>query len=254
MGKYNSAVITTAGQNFFASAIAGGNEVIFTTAQTSTTVYSNMSTILALTSLTNVKQTADITGSGVYNNNVVQVTMMFNNDSVATAYLINTLGISAKVSGGSPVLVAVITADTADEMPVADPVSPSAFAYNVQMVIQNASSLTVTVTSTGTVTVAQLDQYLYDKLNVLTNITIPTAGWNTGSLPYTVDVLVAGYTANTVPIDPTINYPSACTKAQKRTIDKAANLLTRMITGAGKVTVEAVEVPTTAIPITLRGF
>lgn len=253
MGKYNAAVITTAGQNFFASAIAGGNEVTFTTMQTSTTTYTQTQA-QSLTSLTNVKQTTNITASGVYNNNVVQVTAMFNNDSVTAEYSINTIGVYAQVGSNTPVLVAVVTATQADVMPVQDPNSPSAFAYNLQMIIQNASSLTVTVTSAGTVTVAQLKQQLYDQINVLTNITVPITGWQTSSLPYTVDVLVAGYTANTVPIDPTVNYPTACTVAQKKAIDKAANCLTRLITGAGKVTIEAVKVPATPVPITLRGF
>lgn len=254
MGKYNTAYVTTAGQNLFAQAIAGGTEVKFTTAQTSTTVYSNPDAIVALTSLTNVKQTTDITSAGVFNNNLVQVAMMFNNDEVSAEYAINTIGIYAQLTGGSPTLVIVVTATEADVMPVADPNSPSAFAYNVQIIVSNASSMTVTVSSAGTVTIAQLNEEFYNRLNVLTNITVPTTGWNTTALPYTVDILVAGYTADTVPIDPTVNYPTACTRAQKKAIDKAANLLTRLITGAGKVTIEAVAVPTTAVPITLRGF
>lgn len=254
MGKYNTAYVTTAGQNLFAQAIAGESEVQFTTAQTSTTVYSNPDAIIALTSLTNVKQTTDITSAGVYNNNLVQVTMMFNNDNVTAEYSINTIGVYAQLSGGSPVLAVVVTATEADVMPVADPNSPSAFAYNIQLIVQNASSMSVTVTSAGTVTVAQLNQYLYDRLNIFTNITVPITGWNTAALPYTVDVLVAGYTADTVPLDPTINYPTACTQAQKKAIDKAANCLTRLRTGAGKVTIEAVKVPSTPVPITLRGF
>jgi len=253
MGKYNSAVVTAAGQNFFASAIAGGNQVTFTKMQTSTTVYTDPDAILSLTELTNVQQTTDITGTGVYNGNVVQVTAQFTNQGVAQEYSINTIGIFAKVGSGSEVLVAVVTATTADIMPVEDNISPSAFAYNIQFVIQNASTLQVTVNDAGTVTVAQLDQYFRDRLNQLTYLTVPTTGWATGVLPYTVDVLVAGITANSVPFAE-INYPDAVNKTGKKNIDKAANLLTHMVTGAGKITFEAVQVPTTAIPLALRGI
>lgn len=252
MGKYNSAVITNAGQNFFAAAIAGGLDVTFTTMQTSTTVYTDTDVIMGLTSLTNVRQTANITGTGVYNDNVVQVTAQFTNNGVNTEYAINTIGIFAQVNSQTPVLVAVVTATDADIMPVQDNNSPSAFAYNIQFVIQNASSFTVTINDAGTVTVAQLDQWYKDRLNRYINLTVPIVGW-TGSLPYKVDVLVAGITAESVPFAE-INYPASINRQGKKNIDKAANLLTRMTTGAGKITFEAVAVPTTQIPLALRGY
>lgn len=160
MGKYNGAVITTAGQNFFASAIAGGQAVTFTTMVSSSYAYPATAELQSLTSLQDVVQTVDISYAGVYNNNVVQVSARFGNTDVLSAYLINTLGLYAQVGSDSPVLVAVITAVTPDQMPAEDPESPSAFIYNVQMTIDNASQIQVTVNPAGTVNVDQLRQYI----------------------------------------------------------------------------------------------
>lgn len=160
MGKYNGAVITTAGQNFFASAIAGGQAVTFTTMVSSSYAYPATAELQSLTSLQDVVQTVDISYAGVYNNNVVQVSARFDNANVLSAYLINTLGLYAQVGSDSPVLVAVITAVTPDQMPAEDPESPSAFIYNVQMTIDNASQIQVTVNPAGTVNVDQLRQYI----------------------------------------------------------------------------------------------
>ena len=160
MGKYNGAVITTAGQNFFASAIAGGQAVTFTTMVSSSYAYPATAELRSLTSLQDVVQTVDISYAGVYNNNVVQVSARFDNTNVLSDYLINTLGLYAQVGSDSPVLVAVITAVTPDQMPAKDPESPSAFIYNVQMIIDNASQIQVTVNPAGTVNVDQLSQYI----------------------------------------------------------------------------------------------
>jgi hypothetical protein len=69
-----------------------------------------------------------------------------------------TVGIYGQVTGGSETLIAVMTAETPDEMPVYDQDSPSAFIFNVQMSVQNANNLTMVVNDTGTATVADLNR------------------------------------------------------------------------------------------------
>lgn len=157
MGKYNGAVITTAGQNLIAQAIAESKTVTFTTAQASSYVYPSSTDFEALTALTNVEKTVDINYAGVYSDTVVQVSARFDNDRVETAYLINTLGFFAQLGTDTPILFAVSTAVTPDQMPVFDADSPSAFIYNVQITVQNADSINVTVNPAGTVTVEQFN-------------------------------------------------------------------------------------------------
>lgn len=254
MGKYNGAIITTAGQNLIASAIAGGAELEFTKMQASSYAYPAGTDFLSLTSLQDVEQEADIVSADVYGGNIVQVTTRFDNANVEEAYLIETLGLYAKLSGGNNTLMAVITATHPDQMPVTDPDSPSAFVYNVQMTIQNANQLTVTVNPAGTVTVNMLDGYVKKiDLNAFLTITVPTTGWAGTDPTFQVVINNANITAASAPF-PYIDYPANVTKAEKRAIDKAAGLFTRMETGAGTVTITACAIPQTAVPLALRGY
>ena len=164
MGKYNSAIITTEGINMFASAIGGGDTVTFMTMQASSHAYPSTTDFMSLTSLQDVKATVNVNYAGVYNTNVVQVSARFDNDGVSTAYLINTLGLFAKLGNGEPKLVAVVTAVTPDQMPVYDANNPSAFIYNLQCTVQNAGSMAVSVNPAGTVTVEQFDKEMATKL------------------------------------------------------------------------------------------
>jgi hypothetical protein len=157
MGLYNGAVITSAGQNLLAQAISG-TELTWTAMRASSVAIPEGTDLTTLTALTGIKQTAVITDSSVYGSNVVQVSARFSNTGIDTAYLMETIGIYGQVAGGSETLIAVMTAETPDEMPVYDQDSPSAFIFNAQMSIQNANSLTMTVSDTGTATVADLNR------------------------------------------------------------------------------------------------
>ena len=157
MGLYNGAVITSAGQNLLAQAISG-TELSWTVMRASSVAIPEGTDLTTLTALTGIKQTAVITDSSVYGSNVVQVSARFSNTGISEAYLMETIGIYGQVTGGSETLIAVMTAETPDEMPVYDQDSPSAFIFNVQMSVQNANSLTMVVNDTGTATVADLNR------------------------------------------------------------------------------------------------
>jgi hypothetical protein len=131
--------------------------VTFTTAQASSHVYPSTTDFEALTALTDVEKTVDINYAGVYSDTVIQVSARFDNDGVETAYLINTLGFFAQLGTDTPILFAVSTAVTPDQMPVFDADNPSAFIYNMQMTVQNADSINLSVNPAGTVTVEQLN-------------------------------------------------------------------------------------------------
>lgn len=169
MGKYNSAIITNEGINMFASAIGGGDIVTFMTMQASSHEYPSTTDFANLTSLLDVEATVNVNYAGVYNTNVVQVSARFDNDGVETAYLINTLGLFAKLGSGDPKLVAVVTTVTPDQMPVFDANNPSAFIYNLQCTVQNAGSMAISVNPAGTVTVEQFAEEMALKLGKTEN-------------------------------------------------------------------------------------
>lgn len=89
-------------------------------------------------------------------------------------------------------------------------------------------------------------------LNTLLNVTIPTTGWVGESAPYTNTVSIAGVTAQSVPFV-SISYPDDVTASQKKAINKAAGLFTKMETGNGTVTITALDIPQTAVTLSLRG-
>lgn len=186
MGKYNSAIITTEGINMFTSAIGGGDTVTFMTMQASSHAYPSTTDFMSLTSLQDVEATVNVNYAGVYNTNVVQVSARFDNDGVSTAYLINTLGLFAKLGNGEPKLVAVVTAVTPDQMPVYDANNPSAFIYNLQCTVQNAGSMAVSVNPAGTVTVEQFNEEMATKLGRTDNAVSATKLQTSRSL--TVDL------------------------------------------------------------------
>ena len=157
MGVYNATIVTTAGQNLIASAIAGGESVSFTALKTSTHVYPAGTALQNLTALSDVKQSVAPTSVDVYNNNVVQISARVPNTGIATAYLINTIGLFGS-AGGAETLIAVLTAQTPDEVPVFDAEAPAAFIFNIQMTIQNADEVVFEVNDTGTATVADLNR------------------------------------------------------------------------------------------------
>lgn len=157
MGKYNGAVITTAGANVISQAISG-TELTWTVMRSSSVALPEGTDIAALTSLTGIEQTAAITDASVYGNSTIQVSARFSNTGIDTAYLLETIGIYGRLAGGAETLIAVMTAVTPDQMPVYDADSPSAFIYNSQITVQDAETVVMTVNDTGTATVADLNR------------------------------------------------------------------------------------------------
>lgn len=190
MGVYNSTVITAAGRNLFASALAGDGVVAFTSVKTSSHVYPAGTDLTALTSLQDIVQSVEPSSADVYNNNVVQVSARLSNTGVNSAYLMQTIGLYAKLASGSETLVGVLTASTPDEMPVYDVESPSAFIFNIQMMISNAESITFNVNDTGTATVAdiirlqnQINNRIVSNGGDLSNAIFQTSVANSARLP-----------------------------------------------------------------------
>lgn len=156
MGVYKAAVVTESGQNLIAQALANEQPLIFTSAKTSSYSYPVGMNIPALTGLQDVMQSVMPFDSKVIGGNVAQVSIRFDNDDVDQAYLIQTIGLYAKIEGGAETLFSVTQATTPDEMPVQSEVSPSAYIYNIQHTVQNASQITLTVNPAGTATVQDI--------------------------------------------------------------------------------------------------
>ena len=156
MGVYRAAIVTEGGQNLIAQALANEQPLIFTNAKTSSYSYPVGTNVPALTGLQDVVQSVMPFDSKVLGNNVAQVSIRFDNDGINQAYRIETIGLYAKIEGGAETLFSVTQATTPDEMPVQSDVSPSAYIYNIQHTVQNASQITLTVNPAGTATVQDI--------------------------------------------------------------------------------------------------
>ena len=155
MGTYNSAVITNGGQSMIAQAVAG-TSLEFTTIKTSSYAYPAGTNLATLTTISGIKQSKDITGAAVYNSRVIKISTAVDNTGISTAYTINTIGIYAKVGSSAESLFAVVTASAADTMPAYDS-RPYSYIYEINLTMQNAANVTVTVNAAGLVNVADLN-------------------------------------------------------------------------------------------------
>lgn len=166
MGQYRSAVITDAGQALLADAISGSGTVTFSAVKTSSYAYPQGINIAGLTDLQDIVQTVTPFSVQVFNDTMLQVSTRFDNSDVTSAYLIQTIGAYAQIGDNDPVLFAVVQANTPDQMPVQSSVSPSAFIYNIQITVQQASQITVTVNPAGTATVQDILTLSTQKVDV----------------------------------------------------------------------------------------
>ena len=156
MGVYRAAIVTENGQNLIAQALANEKPLIFTSAKTSSYSYPVGTDVPALTGLQDVVQSVLPFDSKVLGGNVAQVSVRFDNDGVDQTYRIETIGLYAKIEGGAETLFSVTQATAPDEMPVQSDISPSAYIYNIQHTVQNASQITLTVNPAGTATVQDI--------------------------------------------------------------------------------------------------
>ena len=156
MGVYRAAIVTENGQNLIAQVLANEKPLIFTSAKTSSYSYPVGTDVPALTGLQDVVQSVLPFDSKVLGGNVAQVSVRFDNDGVDQTYRIETIGLYAKIEGGAETLFSVTQATTPDEMPVQSDISPSAYIYNIQYTVQNASQITLTVNPAGTATVQDI--------------------------------------------------------------------------------------------------
>lgn len=267
-GVYNGAVVTSVGAALIASAIAGGDTVEWTKARTSS---SQPSTPLeALTSLTDIEQTVDISFAQVVNSNVIQVSARFPNENVLANYYIEAIGIYAKVSGGSETLIAVVTATTPDEQEAGSGTSMSAHIYNIQMQISNASSVTMQVSSAGTASAtdlsllqAQIASDLALKVDITTlqaidtpvQVTIATTDWTASGVNWTCTKTCTKATTDAycvlklVPAN-----PGTLTAAQLKTLQKNLSYLyPRPTVGSGNITFLTSTKPTISLTFDVVG-
>lgn len=79
--------------------------------------------------------------------------------------------------------------------------------------------------------------------------TLPSTGWTGDAAPYAQEVTVTGITAADTPL---VDIVQTGTEATDEPMREAWGVITRMVTGAGKITAYASEKPIVNIPIQLK--
>lgn len=236
-----------------ASAIAGTAQIEFTAVKTSSYSYPSGTNVAGLTDLQDIMQTSQPSSANVFNDTMIQVSARFDNSEVEQEYLIQTIGVYAQAEGSSPVLFAVVQATSPDQMPPSSNVSPSAFIYNIQITVQRASQITVTVNPAGAASVQDLEN-LKDEIRRIIPVTLTAAGWSGSAAPYTQSASAAGITEADNPMLISMLADGADLDTQKA-YSKAFGIVASgtAVTGNGTVTFKAYKKPETDIVVGLKG-
>ncbi len=155
MAEFGSFVITNNGQALMAKLIANQTTCNFTCIKTSSTVYTQAQ-LQALTSLTNIKQSCDISSISRVNNVSVNIKGALNNTSLTVGYTVNTIGLYAIDPDLGEILYAVARATTAGYMPPYNSITSSGILFDLVITVGNATNVTVTINPAAVATQADV--------------------------------------------------------------------------------------------------
>lgn len=166
MAEFSKVVITTKGQALMAKLIAGQATVQFTKIRTSSTQYA-VADLEALTSLSNIKQTVDITRVTRTNDVAVQVEAAFSNTGLETGYYARALGLYAIDPDEGEILYAV-SAETSGNcyFPADNGITVSGLLVKMVTVIGNATAVTMNIDPTVIATIGDI-QALQEEISDL---------------------------------------------------------------------------------------
>ncbi|MFR1834373.1 MAG: hypothetical protein ACLSX5_14635 [Lachnospiraceae bacterium] len=145
--------------------MANATTLKFTHATTSNHEYPEDLNIKELKELEGIRQTTDAPSAQIESENVVGVKALFENAKVEESYYIWNIGLYAESEDGE-ILFAVCQAQTPDQMPAFKGVAPSAYIYDIRLAISQASSLTIVVNPSGTVTMQDLIELEKKKVSI----------------------------------------------------------------------------------------
>jgi hypothetical protein len=146
--EFSSFVITNKGQALMAKLMQGTGVADFTAIKLSSQTYT-AGQLPALTSLSNVKQTAPVTKKTVVNSTSIQIEGAVDNTGLATGYNINTIGLFATDPDDGEILYAVAIATTAGYMPPYNGVTVSGGYFKFVVTVGNSAQVTLTVDPAG---------------------------------------------------------------------------------------------------------
>ena len=158
-------IVTNAGQSLIAKLISGTAEINFTKIKTSDYVYT-ASDIPALTELSQIKQTANVSSISIVSSSIVKVRALVNNTGLNTGYYVKAVGLYATDSStNTEILFGVsLCGELADYIPAqSDTVTGITYTFNCK--VDNTEQVTVTVDPSGVASAEDLE----DLEGIITN-------------------------------------------------------------------------------------
>ena len=152
--EFNQSILTQKGRTLMAKAISGRANIVFTKMQSSSTQY-QMTQLEMLTSLSNVKQRADVVAEK--NNGVtVKVKGTFDNYNLNSGYDFRTVGLYANDPDEGEILYSVSTASVSGYMPPNTGISATGIDITFYVEVGNAEKVHLEIDPAGFATKAEL--------------------------------------------------------------------------------------------------
>lgn len=226
-------VITNGGAELMRDWVAG-KLLTLTTAKAGTDVYSEAS-LMSQTTLKSVKSDALI-ASARRTDAGLKVKIQVN--PIAAGYVLNQIGIYAKLDDGQPVLIGLFQDADGVNIPAAAEAPDFEFTFYTVLAVSNVNDFTFSVDPSTVVTIADLAE----TVNKQKFVTIPVDGWETVTTDadeyYMQEIEVTGMKANMNPYYELV--PSDITVTDLDTIREEKfgfSYICDIITSADKITV-----------------
>ncbi|MDD3347327.1 hypothetical protein [Oscillibacter sp.] len=155
MAEFRTMIPTNKGRDLIAKIIAGSSGVQFTRVVTSSTVYTD-DQIPALTSISNIKQSAAISKVTKVNTATVKIETALDNTAVTVGYTLATIAVYAIDPDEGEILYGVSGASVTGYVPAYNGLTVSGVYVTLTTAVTNASNVSLTVDPAATATIAEI--------------------------------------------------------------------------------------------------
>lgn len=165
MAQFRTMILTDRGRDLVAKIVAGSSGVAFTKVGLSSQAYAD-NAIPALTALSNVKQTVQVSRVTKINTAAVKIEAAIDNLNVAQGYTLASIGLYATDPDLGEILYGVSGSDVSGYVPAYNGVTVSGIYVNLTTSVNNASNVNLQVNPAATATIADI-QALQEEISDL---------------------------------------------------------------------------------------
>ena len=165
MAQFRTMILTDRGRDLVAKIVAGSSGVAFTKVGLSSQAYAD-NAIPALTALSNVKQTVQVSRVTKISTAAVKIEAAIDNTKITAGYTLNSIGLYAVDPDLGEILYGVSGAAVAGYVPAYNGVTVSGIYINLTTSVSNADNVSLVVNPAATATIADI-QSLQEQISDL---------------------------------------------------------------------------------------